>query len=230
MWWFRALRANLLTMFKGEAPGFRGDTPDTILDAGCGTGGLLLFLSRALPDRDAMGIDADAEACAVARRKSGRPVAAGSVNALPVADGRLAAIFSADVLCHAGVNEAASLADFHRCLMPGGVLILNLPAYRWLMSAHDRAVHNARRYTGAEACRLLRGAGFEIVRTSYWNSFLFPLMVVRRLLPVGTSDVRPYPPVVEAAFGFLTRMETMLLDAGFRLPFGGSLLAVAVKP
>ncbi len=48
------------------------------------------------------------------RAKSGRPVCAGSVNALPFADGAFGAIVSADVLCHDGVDERAALAQFHR--------------------------------------------------------------------------------------------------------------------
>ena len=106
----------------------------TLLDAGCGTGGLLARLSAALPDRAAIGLDADHFACERARAKSGRPVCAGSVNALPFADGAFGAIVSADVLCHAGVDERAALAQFHRVLCEHGVLILNLPAYSWLMS------------------------------------------------------------------------------------------------
>lgn len=229
MWWFRALRANLLVMLRHAGAAERR----LILDAGCGTGGFLAHLSRTMPGWPAVGIDRDAEACRLAREKSGCPVCVGSVDRLPFADGALAGILSADVLCHAGADEAASLADFYRCLMPGGVVVLNLPAYPWLMSGHDRAVHNARRYTAARLRRLLAGAGFRVARTSYWNSILFPLMVVRRLLPLGRGgegDVRRYPAAADSLFGFLTGVETMLLNGGCRLPFGGSILAVAVKP
>ena len=107
-------------------------------------------LRTAPPDRRLLiGLDADHFACERARAKSGRPVCAGSVNALPFADGAFGAIVSADVLCHDGVDERAALAQFHRVLCDRGILILNLPAYDWLMSAHDRAVANVRRYTQA---------------------------------------------------------------------------------
>ena len=52
-----------------------------------------------------IGLDADPFACERARAKSGRPVCAGSVDALPFADGAFGAIVSADVLCHDGVDE-----------------------------------------------------------------------------------------------------------------------------
>jgi len=102
MWWFHGMHANLLTAFRRRQPAL----PGNVLDAGCGTGGLLAKLARALPGWSPIGLDADAGACRLARAKSGRPVSCGSANQLPFADGSLAAIFSADVLCHRNVDEA----------------------------------------------------------------------------------------------------------------------------
>ena len=230
MWWFAALHANL-AMLCGRMGG-RGASRN-LLDAGCGTGGLLARLSAALPERAAVGIDADHFACERARAKSGRPVCAGSVNALPFADGAFGAIISADVLCHRDVDERAALAQFHRVLCEHGVLILNLPAYSWLMSAHDGAVANIRRYNRRRVVRLLEGAGFRVLLATYWNTVLFPVMVLtRKLLPFGdaaTSDVRLHPPAVEALCRAATGIEHALLRRGWRLPFGGSVIAVAAK-
>jgi SAM-dependent methyltransferase len=224
MWWFGGMHANMLATFAArEAP------LGPVLDAGCGTGGFLRRWSAAYPGR-AIGLELDAEACRVARTKSGVPVVVGSVAAMPFADNSFAAIFSADVLCHAGVDERASLAEFRRCLSAGGALILNLPAYPWLLSDHDRAVDNVRRYTAGGILALLRESGFAIARAGYWNTFLFPLMVARRkLLRASGSDVGLGPMPLEKLFSIVMRLETLLIKAGLRLPFGGSVLAVAVK-
>jgi len=229
MWWFRGLHANLVAALAGGAPAGR------VLDAGCGTGGLMARLAERLPGAAIIGLELDAGAATVARGKSGRPVCVGSVDRLPLAASSLDAILSADVLCHSGVDEAAALRDFRRCLKPGGRLVLNLPAYRWLYSAHDIAVDNARRYARAEVARLLAAAGFARIRTRYWNTFLFPLMVLRRKLwrrgAVGVaSDVALLPEPVERAFGAVMALESRLFGAGVPLPFGGSILATAVKP
>jgi SAM-dependent methyltransferase len=227
MWWFRGNHANLLTAFRGRADRLPAGP---LLDAGCGTGGLLAKLARELPEFQPIGLDADALACAVARTKSGRPVCAGSANAMPFADRSLAAIFSADVLCHGNVDEVRALADFHRCLAVGGLLVMNLPSYQWLLSAHDHAVHNVRRYTQRRVRALLRGAGFSKIRMTYWNTILFPLMVLRRLSARREiSDVMPFPAPLELAFRGIMRIENRLLGHGIRLPFGGSLLATAIK-
>ena len=81
--------------------------------------------------------------------------------------------------------------------------------------------------------RLLEGAGFRLLFASYWNTILFPVMVVtRKLLPEGggaTSDVKLHPPPVEALCRAATGLEHALLRRGIRLPFGGSVIAVAAK-
>ena len=231
MWWFGASHANLLLLHRlmtGPAAACR-----PLLDAGCGTGGLLRRIAAAYPDRTAIGLDVDGIACARAAIKSGRAACAGSVNALPFADAAFGAIFSADVLCHRDVDERAALAQFHRCLWDGGVLLMNLPAYPWMLSRHDAAVYNVRRYTRRRLARLLHAAGFRLLFATYWNMVLFPIMVLtRKLLPQGkraVSDVRLYPAPVEALGRAATGFERTLLRRGMRFPFGGSLIAVAAK-
>ena len=230
MWWFAAIHANLLMLYRRAMPHLSG--AGKLLDAGCGTGGFLANLAGAEPEVETIGLDVDETACRWAAEKSARPVCAGSVNALPFADAAFATIVSVDVLCHREVDEVRALQQFHRCLAAGGILILNLPAYRWLMSRHDTAVHNARRYTRGSVLRLLRAAGFRPIFSSYWNSVLFPVMVAaRKLLPSGSgSDVRVPPKIVDVACRGATAVERGLMRAGIRVPFGGSILAVAAKP
>lgn len=228
MWWFAAAHANLLALLDRARP-----HPGRLLDAGCGTGGLLARIAARYPERQAIGVDAEPLACTRARGKSGQPVCVGSVNELPFADAAFAAIVSADVLCHRAVDEREALAQFHRCLGAGGLLVLNLPAYRWMLSRHDEAVHNLRRYTRKGLAAMLHAAGFRPIYAGYWNTVLFPLMLAtRKLMPArrdGDSDVRLYPPPVEMLCRAATAIERLALRSGLRLPFGGSLIAVAAK-
>jgi SAM-dependent methyltransferase len=230
MWWFAAIHANLLMLYRRAAPHLSATSK--LLDAGCGTGGFLARLKQELPGTGAIGLDANPTACRWASEKSALPVCAGSVNALPFEDAAFATIISVDVLCHRDVDEAKALAQFHRCLAAGGILILNLPAYRWLMSRHDTAVYNARRYTRGRVVQLLRAAGFCPLFAGYWNMMLFPVMVaMRKLLPSGSgSDVAPQPAFIEAVGRAATAIERGLMRTGIRFPFGGSVLAMAAKP
>jgi len=222
MWWYRALHARL-----GDAlAGVHG----RVLDAGCGTGGLLAALRQTHPALDLVGLEWSDEAARRAREKSGAAIARGSVNALPFAAASFAAVVSADVLCHAGVDPGAALAELHRVLRPGGRLVVNMPAYAWLLSAHDRQVHNARRWTATVTRAALRRAGFADVRARYWNGLLLPLMVVqRKLLSRGAgaaSDVAAFSPWLDASLHAITAVERRL---PVPLPAGGSVLATAIR-
>ena len=222
MWWYRALHARL-----GDAlAGVQG----RVLDAGCGTGGLLAALRQTHPALDLIGLEWSDEAARRAREKSGAAIARGSVNALPFATASFDAAVTADVLCHAGVDPDAALAELHRVLRPGGRLVMNMPAYAWLLSAHDRQVHNARRWTAAVTRAALRRAGFAEVRARYWNGLLLPLMVVqRKLLARGAgaaSDVAAFSPWLDATLHAITAVERRL---PVPLPAGGSVLATAIR-
>jgi SAM-dependent methyltransferase len=229
MWWFAALHGRMLAAL-GRHPGPL-DRP--VLDAGCGTGGLLCRAAAALPARPLLGVDISGIAAAAARRRSRVPIAAASVTALPFADGSLGGVLMADVLCHRLVDEEQALAEVARVLAPGGTLVLNLPAFAWLLSAHDLRVHNVRRYNRRRIAALVERAGLTLVEIRFWNSLLFPLMVLqRKVLARGedaASDVAPVAAPLDRLLRAVTGAERVLAGLGLHLPFGGSILAVAVK-
>jgi SAM-dependent methyltransferase len=222
MWWYRALHERLVDALAGV----RG----VVLDAGCGTGGLLTRLRARRPDLDLIGVEWAAAASQRAAEKSGAPIARGSVNALPFADDCFDAVMAADLLCHRSVDPDRALLELRRVLRPGGQVVVNMPAYSWLLSAHDRQVHNVRRHTSRQLAAMLRGAGFRRVNAHYWNGLLLPLMVVQRKMLARNavaSDVAPFPPWLNATLHAMTEIERRL---PFALPAGGSVLATAERP
>ena len=223
MWWYRALHRRLIRALDG--------VDGVVLDAGCGTGGLLRRLTTRRPDLSAFGVDFSSAAAARAATKSGAAVACASVESLPFADDSFDAVVSADVLCHRSLEPATALAEMGRVLRPGGRLVLNLPAYDWLKSAHDARVHTARRSTAGGLRRLLTGLGYTDVRPRYWNSLLLPLMILERKVLArragAASDVKPFPPWMDAAFFGVTEIEFAL---GLPMPAGGSVMVTAVAP
>jgi hypothetical protein len=115
-------------------------------------------------------------------------------------------------------------------LKPGGRLLINMPAYQWMFSAHDRRVQNVRRLTAIATAAQVRDAGFGRVRAHYWNGLLLPLMVVQRKIVArgdAVSDVAPFPPWLDASLHRMTELERRL---PISLPAGGSVLAIAEKP
>ncbi|MGV3638637.1 MAG: class I SAM-dependent methyltransferase [Flavobacteriales bacterium] len=226
MWWYHGLHANVVNAIKK----YHGAVKD-VLDAGCGTGGNLKAIARAFPDARLHGLDIAEQACAFTRTKTGAEVVVGSVDALPYTDGRFDVLVSADVLGYR-IDVDAAMAGFYRVLRPGGVAVINLAAYQWMLSYHDRAVGQVRRYTRGEVVALLRRHGFQPIFASYWNTLLFPLMVIRRkFLPAPeASDVTPFSPLSNGLFKACMALESRLLRAGFALPFGGSTFVVVRKP
>jgi SAM-dependent methyltransferase len=233
MWWYRSLHGQILDTLDAAGP-----RPGRLLDAGCGTGGFLARLRATRPGQPAVGLEYFPDAAGRAAAKAGVPVSVGSVNALPFADASFTTVVSLDVLSHGAVDPGQALAEMRRVLAPGGLLVVNLPAFDWLRSAHDLRVHNTRRFTTGGATLLLQAAGFTEVRPRYWNALLLPLMVVQRKLlaraPDHGSDVAPFPPWLNRSLSAVTWLERRLQRWGERwnlgFPAGGSVLVTAIRP
>ncbi len=234
-WWYRGLRGVISTLLGlGKA---RRKTA-RILDAGCGTGGTL----HALAERgfaNLGGFDLSPVAVEFCRRRGLSNVRLGSITDIPYESDTFDLVISCDVVTDAGTdNEMQALREMHRVLRPGGRLFLNLPAYGFLRSEHDRATAVARRVTGYEIEEKLRQAGFRVKRTTYWNMFLFPVVVLVRLLrrekeedlsSPARSDIVLPPAPVNLLLSACVGLEHLLLRV-VNLPFGSSVAVVAVKP
>ena len=205
----------------------------SLLDAGCGTGGLLMRVAGSLPYSAAvMALELDPVAAATARAKSGAAIAVGFDRRAAFRP-HLRSMRSSASTCYAIAESSRQRRSraIAACLRPGGVLVLNLPAYRWLFSGHDRAVDNVRRFGRGEVRTLLAASGYAGIRACYWNSLLFPLMVLRRVIHrEARSDVMRLPGLIERTFRAVILLECWLGERGLRFPFGGSILATAVKP
>ncbi len=228
LWWLVGLRQLILALIARHGPGQN----TTLLDAGCGTGGMLKCIGAAFPQVELHGLDYAADACAFAREKTRAAIRCGSVSTLPYPDASFDVLVSLDVLSSDSLEPGQVIGEFRRVLRPGGVLLLNLPAYQWLLSYHDRAVHQSRRFTVGGVRDLLQAARLPVLQISYWNTLLFPLMVLRRKVwPEGTgeSDVQALPNLANALFGAPLGVERALISSGVTLPFGGSVVSVARK-
>ena len=227
-WWYAGMRAISFPLL-GDGPAAPGAARPRLLDSGCGTGGIV----RHLAERGrAVGVDLSPEAVRLARGR-GAAVARAELLALPFADATFDGVTSFDVIYHRWVaDDAAAVREMARVLRPGGLLLLRVPALKMLWGAHDEAVHSRHRYTRGEVRRLLEGQGFEVLRATYANSLLFPLLAARRTLDrlAGRqgSDVAFLPGPLEWAFGTALRLEARLVRH-VSLPVGASVFALARK-
>jgi len=229
-WWYQALRQHVSDSIQPRRADF------SLLDAGCGSGGMLAALREKFPQAELTGIDESEHAVElVAARGIGAHLLCASVHELPFPAQTFDFVLSLDVWSHAGVNDALAAHEVHRVLRPGGKLVLNLAAFEFLKGAHDCAVDVDRRYTRAQVRAILRGENFEIERLTCWNAVFAPPIALLRWLSRGRpaseearSDFRLLPPFVNSALQGLAALE-LRASRHLSLPFGTSVFAVARK-
>ena len=228
-WWFVARRAAALRFLSDYAPS--GD-PRQILDAGCGTGALLEALRR-LPDFEAVGLDFSEAALDFCRERGYGRLVRGDLEAMPFTGAQFDAVTALDVIEHVP-DDIAAAREIARVLKPGGILVASVPAYPFLWSNHDVALHHRRRYYRAGMVRLLEGAGLRIEKSTYLLTALFPLAAAQRL---AARMVRPaaeagLPPVPQWLNRFLVALQNAELSISRRvnLPWGLTIMVVARKP
>src|SRR4030081_497463 len=225
-WWYKALHRLIFQMLEVELPDWHAKE---IVDVGCGTGAVLKQLGN--PQKN-VGIDLAPEAISFCRQRGLNNVQQGDIHALPLSDASFDAVICSSVLYHQWVTDVeGAVREMHRVLRPGGVLLINVPAFPFLHSAHDEAVMTARRFRKREIRQLLQKQDFKIRRLTYWTTFLFPLAVAARTL--GGSKMGRDFETEEASFTQRTLARIMALELhllrNISLPFGVALLAVARK-
>jgi SAM-dependent methyltransferase len=237
-WWFVGMRDVTAVMLDPFLP--PGDR--MILDAGCGTGGNLEWLVRYQGKGEVVGVDLIGTALDFCRARGAKRLAQASATDLPFADACFDLVTSFDVLVQipGEGSDVQAMREMFRVLKPGGVGFVRGAAYEWMKSGHDEALSTYRRYQLEELREKLKATGFEILRESYANSVLFPLVAVHRLLlkRLGVtdagSDVKPLPP----SLAWLNRLMTdallweanRLRNPATRLPFGLSAICIVRRP
>jgi hypothetical protein len=127
-------------------------------------------------------------------------------------------------------EPSAALRHAARVLVPGGGVVVTVPAGPWLTSSWDEMLGHHRRYTRAMLAAHAHEAGYRISWLSHWNSFgLAPAAVVRLSERFRTPRRSTAFPRVPASVGRLllqaARAERALLKRT-PIPCGLSLVAV----
>ncbi len=225
-WWYKALHRLIFQTLEAELPDWR---EKEIVDVGCGTGAILKQLGN--PEKN-VGIDLAPEAISFCRQRGLNNIQQGDIHALPFPDASFDAVICSSVLYHQWVSDVeGAVREMHRVLRPDGVLLINVPAFPFLHSAHDEAVMTARRFRKREIQQLLQEQNFKIRRLTYWTTFLFPLAIAARTLggsKMGRDFEAEGASFTQRVFTRIMMFELYLLRK-ISLPFGVALLAVARK-
>ncbi len=228
-WWFVG-RRHILRLLRRKVLNRPPGLP--ALDVGCGTGRILSDLQE---EGRAVGLDLLEEALRMARERGCRMLVCGDAHRLPFRENSFGLVTALDVLEHLD-DDLGALKEMHRVLAPGGYLLLTVPALKILWSEHDEALEHRRRYSPSELRRKVVGAGFEVSKLTYAITFLFPPILLFRLLQrlAGRRRRRAktahiiFPWPINAAFTATLFLEAWLLPH-ISLPIGVSLICVAKK-
>lgn len=231
-WWFVGRRRILNAAIKNTLGTRRGAAVPRILEIGAGTGGNHDLLSHygqtSFVEMEPLARDIIKERFPAADLHYGKL----PDELPPFPDQTFDLICLFDVLEHVADDKTA-LARLIPLLAPSGHLILTVPAYQFLFSAHDKLNHHHRRYSRAGLEALLAGSGLRIKTISYINMVLLPLALVARgadklfKKEKGSGTKTPAP--------WLNKILTSLFGAEalfvprWRLPCGLSLLVIADK-
>lgn len=123
-------------------------------------------------------------------------------------------------------DDAAALNEVRRLLRPGGHLLIFVPALKFLFSEHDRYIGHYRRYHLTELRDLVRGAGFEVVFSRYFDLLgVLPWWLINTIGGKVTME-----PGMANLYDRLGVPVTRAMENLFPPPLGKNIVLVARRP
>jgi SAM-dependent methyltransferase len=224
-WWYRARRDLIRRVLKKNRLKF-----DTILDAGCGTGANLDVLSDF--SDSIYGLDISDKALEYSRRKEYAECFKSSVEDFR-SDINFELILLMDVLEHID-DDGSALANMSDQLLPGGLMLVSVPAYDFLWNFNDEYSDHKRRYTPGMLRDLIKQSGLEPYSVFGWNRLLFiPTFLYYRFMAdknksIKKNNLEVIPSFLNGILYASLRAEnTFFMDRN--VFFGVSLVAVCGK-
>jgi SAM-dependent methyltransferase len=208
---------NLLDRHRAKPP---------FVDVGCGSGRFVAGLGG---DQLAVGLDRTPPPPA---RQPGSGVLAADATRLPLRGGSTGTVLARDILEH--TDDAAALAECHRILRPGGLLVALVPAWPSLWSVRDEDAGHRRRYSRGTLRHTLTGVGFTVVELRGYQLALLPAAIGSRLVARarGRAQLRTEERIPASLNRLLTgvnRAEARLARRAHPRPPTGSTLAVVAR-
>lgn len=174
-WWFRARIEILASTIQNNI-----DTTKKIkiLNVGVATGATSEMLQQF---GEVTSIEYDEDCCNFINQQSNLQVTQGSITALNFKEATFDLVCAFDVIEHVE-DDTTAAKELERVCAPNGYIFVTTPAYQFLWSEHDVVNHHFKRYTLLNFRNLFSKTSLKNLKTTYFNSFLFPPIAIIRIL------------------------------------------------
>ncbi|MBW8051157.1 MAG: class I SAM-dependent methyltransferase [Cytophagales bacterium] len=232
LWWYKCLHALVLRMIENNLK-----KNINVIDAGCGTGGLMRYLKSNGYD-NVKGIDISEYAVEICRSRSLDVIIDDLINiSNHFRAGTADVIVSNDTLYFFSREEQIRIAkQFHKLLKVNGIAIINVPAFGAFRGVHDISVGIKYRFTKKDIWAVFEKTQFECLNVIYWPFLLTPFIYIARLFQrIKLKNI--YNVKVKSdskiPFGFINYLLFWLISFENnyfkKKPFGSSLFFVLKK-
>lgn len=205
-----------------------------VLDVGCGTGALL----DKLKDRseELWGLDVSEEALSFCRMRSHKNLIRADATNTGFPSEYFDVITAIGIIEHID-DDGLFIAEMKRILKPGGIIVILTSSFPFLWSLHDVANEHKRRYYLRDIRSLMHLNGFETIRLTHLNFFLFLpiacMLLIHRLI-FGTSSDKPerllipVNPALNYLLTLILKLEAWLMH-WIAFPWGISMIGIFRK-
>ena len=229
--WYFLIRSKIIRNIIKQF--HKASLPLKILNIGVATGATSQML---MEFGDVTSVEFDKECCEFVSKVLNTKVYNESITALPFKDNSFDLVCAFDVIEHVDEDDIA-VKEMNRVCKQGGDVYITVPAFMSLWSNHDIINHHKRRYILPEIKTLFaKYSGIEIY-SSYFNSLLFPpILLFRQLSRIFSkkndkmtsdfdvvSEKSVFGNFINTILGFIFSLEIYFLRL-FKFPFGVSII------
>jgi len=226
-WWFVSRRRYLLGLLK--------DLPkdSLILDIGCSSGIFLKALeSQGFKMENLFGIDISEKAIENCKKNGIQNAFVMDAQKISLPE-KFDVIVASDCLEHLR-DDTQAIKNWYELLKTGGMMYVFVPAFHSLWSSHDEVNMHFRRYTNKELKGKLTTERLTVLKSSYWNFFLFlPLYLFRKIDAVLSRNTKKEGQIIGGKRINIVLLKLLLFENRLlkyvNFPFGVSTFCIAKK-